>query len=267
MKWVYCRTSLIEYQGKEAMLINMMDITRVKELEHLLRIQDKMTSLGRVAAGIAHEIRNPLSGINIYLNALEKIYDKAASLDKVKGILEQIQSASQKIEFVIRRVMDFSKPSTPKFVETDLNQPIEAAIELCLVSLRKRGIEFEKDLAHDLPPCEIDPNLIEQVILNLITNASEAMKKVDGAKKIGVTSSLKKNRIVVMISDSGPGVPSNIRDKIFDPYYTTKSESTGIGLSLCQRIIIDHSGFLVISKSKWGGAKFTVSIPLKKRLG
>ena len=264
LKWVQCQASSIEYQGKDAILVNMMDITRAKELETFLRTQDKMSSLGRVAAGIAHEIRNPLSGINIYLNTLEKLYDKEESLGKVRQILRQLQSASNKIEAVIRRVMDFSKPSTPRLVLTGINQPVEDAIGLSSVALRKRGIKIEKDLAEDLPMVHADPQLIEQVILNLITNAAEAMKNVDGAKQIKITSSAENNRILVRISDSGPGVPLNLREKIFDPFYTTKTESTGIGLSLCHRIITDHGGSLCVFESRWGGAEFTIKISIKE---
>jgi len=264
MKWVYCRTSLIEFQRKEAILVNMIDVTRAKELEDVLRIQDKMSSLGRVTAGIAHEIRNPLSGINVYLTTLNKIYDRGDNLGKVEQILGQLQSASNKIESIIRRVMDFSKPSAPKFILTDINKPIEEAIKLSAITLRKSGIKIDKVLAEDLPQCNADPTLIEQVILNLIANASEAMKKVEGEKKIEVTSSLENNRIFMRISDSGPGVPSNIKDKIFDPFYTTKSDSTGIGLSLCHRIITDHGGSLGVSSSKWGGAEFVIELPIEK---
>ena len=264
MKWVHCRSSPIEYQGKEAILVNMMDVTMAKEMERLLDIQGRMASLGHVAAGIAHEIRNPLSGINIYLNTLEKIYDKAASLDKVKGILAQLQSASSKIESVIRRVMDFSKPSEPNLVLTDINQPIEEAIKLSAVTMRKSGIMIEKELAEDLPPCHADPHLIEQVILNLITNAAEAMKGMGDSKKIGLSASIQNNRILVRVSDSGPGVPVDLRDKIFNPFYTTKEGSTGIGLSLSHRIITDHGGFLRVSQSKWGGAQFIIEIPIER---
>ena len=109
-----------------------------------------------------------------------------------------------------------------------------------------------------------DPQSIEQVILNLITNAAEAMKKVDGAKQIEITSSAENGLILVKISDSGPGVPLNLRDKVFDPFYTTKTESTGIGLSLCHRIIADHGGSLTVSESKWSGAEFRVELPIKK---
>jgi PAS domain S-box-containing protein len=264
MKWVHCRASAFDYWGKEAILINMIDVTRAKELEHFLGIQDKMSSLGRVAAGIAHEIRNPLSGINIYLNTLEKMYEREDNLDKVKQIIKQIQSASSKIESVIRRVMDFSKPGEPTFVSTNLNTPIEEAINLSSVALRKRGIRLEKALTEPMSMVRADPRLIEQVMLNLITNAAEAMKNVEGAKKIEIISSMEGERVIVKISDSGPGVPLHLREKIFDPFYTTKNGSTGIGLSLSHRIIADHRGSLKISSSKWGGAEFKIKIPVEK---
>ena len=264
MKWVYCRTSLIEYRGKRAILVTLMDVTRAKELERLLNIQDKMRSLGHVAAGIAHEIRNPLSGINIYLSTLEKIYENADSSKKTKEVLGKLQSASNQIESVIRRVMDFSKPSEPRFTMTDINQPIEEAIDLASVTLRRNGITIEKALAEDLPLCRADPHLIEQVILNLITNAAEAMKGMKKAKKIEITSSIKKRRFLVTVSDSGPGVPLNLSEKIFDPFYTTKDGCTGLGLSLSHRIITDHGGSLRVGTSVRGGAEFIIEIPVEE---
>jgi PAS domain S-box-containing protein len=262
MKWVHCRANLTKYRGETALLINMMDITRSKEVENILRIQDKMASLGRVAAGIAHEIRNPLSGINIYINTLEKLYDKGESLEKVKKIFRHLQSASVKIESVIRRVMDFSKPSEPKFVLTEINQPIEEAILLTEATLRKSGIKIEKELGQDLPKCYADKQMIEEVILNLINNAADAMKIVVGEKKIMITTAMIKSQIFIRIIDSGPGVSEHLQDRIFDPFYTTKQESTGIGLSLCHRIIADHGGSISAGSSKWGGAEFITKIPI-----
>ncbi len=264
MRWVNCRAIKIEYQGKEAVLVNLMDITKTKEMEHLLRIQDKMTSLGRVAAGIAHEIRNPLSGINVYLDTLQNIYDKEESLEKVKRIIEQLQSASNRIKSVIKRVMDFSQPSAPKYALIDINQPIEEAFNLSSVTMRKSGITIERNLTENLPLCRADPRLIEEVVLNLITNADEALKNVDGPKIIEITSSVKDNNLVIRVADSGPGVSSNVWDQIFDPFYTTKDGGTGIGLSISHRIITDHNGSLGVSVSKWGGAEFIIEIPLKK---
>jgi len=239
-------------------------MTKAKELEHLLAIQDKMASLGRVAAGIAHEIRNPLSGINIYLNTLKKLYGKNGNEEKIKQIIGQIQSASHKIESVIRRVMDFAKPGEPRLALIDLNQPIMEAINLCAVTLRKSGISLESTLSEDLPTCKADATLVEEMALNILNNAAEAMKTKESDKKIVVTSRAGRNGIILTFSDSGPGITPEVKDKIFDPYFTTKSDGTGIGLSLSHRIVTDHGGSLTVTDSDLGGAEFRIEIPLNK---
>jgi signal transduction histidine kinase len=107
--------------------------------------------------------------------------------------------------------------------------------------------------------------LIEQVILNLITNAAEAMKDILKEKKIEISTSRQDDNIRITVSDSGPGIPPSLRQKVFDPFYTTKSGSSGIGLSLSHRIIQDHKGRLCVSESKGGGAEFTILIPIRER--
>jgi PAS domain S-box-containing protein len=267
MRWVHCRATLIEYLGKEAILVNKLDVTRAKELEHLLGMEDKMASLGRVTSGIAHEIRNPLSGINIYLSNLEKVIDSGGSVEKAKEIMSQLQSASNRIESVIKRVMDFSRPNEPRLACSDMNHLISNALDLSRVTLRKAGITLDTSLAPDLAPCDMDPNLMGQVILNLVTNAAEAMKGMTEGKKIKVTSFGHDDRIVVRISDSGPGVPRHLRRKIFDPFYTTKSGNSGIGLNLCSRIVTDHGGSLGVLDGELGGAEFRIEIPVRRRSG
>ena len=264
MKWVYCRASLIKYKGDPAVLVNLLDITKAKELERLLLIQDKMVSLGHMATGIAHEIRNPLSGINIYLNTLERICLKRATTGKEIEIIQRAQSASNKIESVIRRVMDFSKPSELKLILKDINEPIEEALKLSSVTLRKSGIHIEKALNGQLPLCYIDSPLLEEVVLNLITNAADAMKDSKDDKKIRVVSTQKNNTVLLKVADSGPGIPRHIRDKVFDPFFTTKTDSSGIGLSISHRIISDHGGSIDIEDSEMGGAEFTIVLPIPK---
>jgi C4-dicarboxylate-specific signal transduction histidine kinase len=254
---------LTEYRGQEAILVSMIDMTQAKELEKLLAIQDKMASLGRVAAGIAHEIRNPLSGINIYLNTLNKLHHKEGSEEKVQQIIGQIQAASHKIESVIRRVMDFAKPGEPKLALIVLNQPITEALNLSAVTFRKSGVELEWALAEELPPCKADAALIEAMALNILNNAAEAMKQMETGKKIVVTSSVEGESVVLTISDSGPGIAPDVKNKIFDPYFTTKSDGTGIGLSLSHRIVTDHGGTLTVTDSHLGGAEFRIKIPIK----
>jgi signal transduction histidine kinase len=160
--------------------------------------------------------------------------------------------------------MDFAKPGEPKMALIDINQPITDAVNLTAVTMRKSGIILEKRLADDLPPTYADANLIEEMVLNLLNNAAEAMKSMEKDKKIVVTTCAENDRMIVSVSDSGPGVPLQIRDKIFDPYFTTRPEGTGIGLSLSHRIITDHGGSLTVSDSDLGGAEFRIEIPIKK---
>jgi PAS domain S-box-containing protein len=138
IKWVQCRASIFQYKGEDAILINMVDITRSKELEHIIRLKSKMISLGRVAAGIAHEIRNPLTGINSYLYTLEDLLDLENLTDEdmamMKQIVEQMQVASNKVESVIKRVLDFSRPGVPSMSLINVNEPLQEAIELSAVN-------------------------------------------------------------------------------------------------------------------------------------
>ena len=270
LRWVQCRATTFSHRGKAAILANLADITEARQLEHQLIIKNKMLSLGRVAAGIAHEIRNPLTGINSYLFTLAELCRSEThdsdDLEMMQQIVDQIQVASNKIESVIKRVMDFSKPGAPKMVSSNINTCLEEAIKLSEVTLRKNGIKLEKDLAQQLPECYIDPQLIEQVMLNLITNAARAMENGDGTKRIQVKSYSKSNAVCIGVSDSGPGVPKEHRERIFDPFFTTKDDGQGIGLNIAQRIIADHNGSLSLDTSKWGGAEFKVELPVEKRM-
>lgn len=262
MKWVSCRGTMIDYQGREALFVNMMDITRFMELEQLLRIEDKMGSLGRVAAGIAHEIRNPLTGINSYLYTLKNIAEESNEKNIFRDILTEIQSASNKIESVIKRVMDFSKPGQPNFSQIDINTPVQEALQLSAVTLRKNDISLNYDFAPDLPQCLADSHMIEQVVLNLINNAVQAMSAVTGEKMLEIFTAADKKSILITISDAGPGITDDMKGKIFDPFYTTKSDGSGIGLSLCQRIITDHSGTIRIETNRFRGASFIIELPI-----
>ena len=159
--------------------------------------------------------------------------------------------------------MDFSKPGEPKFSMIDINEPVKEAVNLTVTTLRKSGIKLEADLAENLPACKADAHLIEEMVLNLINNAAEAMRTIEGAREITVTTGTQNERIHIRVSDSGPGIPEDIRDNIFNPFFTTKHDSTGIGLSLCSRIVNDHQGIIRVLDSNPVGAEFRVELPIK----
>ncbi len=267
--WVNCRASLFEYQGKESILINLVDITHTKELERLLLVRNKMSSLGRIASGMAHEIRNPLTGITSYLYTLEQMCETETLLPKdidlMKQIVGQLKLASHKVDSVIKRVLDFSKPTAPRMVPIDINKCLDNVISLSAVTLRKAGIQVTTSLFKQLPTCYGDGNLIEQVFLNLIQNAGHALREATDLKKIAVTTYTFDNEISITFSDSGPGVPEELRDKIFDPFFTTSPDGSGIGLSIAQRIVTDHNGSLTVTAGELGGAHFTIILPIEKR--
>jgi signal transduction histidine kinase len=263
------RASTFNYQGGEAILVNLVDITHTKELEKLLLNRNKMASLGRIASGMAHEIRNPLTGITSYLYSLDQICASKTMLPKdielMQEIVGQLKLASHKVEAVIKRVLDFSKPTTPQMMRIDVNQCIENVLSLTAVTMRKAGIEITTALEKKLPNCYGDVALIEQVILNLMQNAGRALKAAKGLKKIAVSSYAHDNSISIAVSDSGSGVAKDMRDKIFDPFFTTHPDGSGIGLSIAQRIVTDHNGSIVVEDGRLGGAHFTVTLPIEKR--
>jgi PAS domain S-box-containing protein len=265
MTWVNCRAAVTEYRGQKAMLINMADITRTKELEHLMLIREKMASLGQVAAGIAHEIRNPLSGINICLDGIKEDFQDPESAAAVRGLIAAAQETSNRIEAVIRRVLDFSRPAQLQLAPTDVNLAVDNAIKLTVASLRKEDIRIDGKLATELPLVNADLQLLEQALVNMITNAAEALRGFGEPGRIQITTQKAGEGVLIAVKDSGPGVPTEIRDKIFDPFFTTRSDGSGIGLSLCQRIIIDHGGTIEVSSSDLGGTQFMIHLPQEIR--
>lgn len=262
MKWVNCIVAPIDFQDKKAFLMITIDMTESKKMERLLTVQDKMASLGHVSAGIAHEIRNPLSGINIYLRTIEKHFKNPGKELKIDSSIAAIRSASQKIESVIKRVMNFAKPTEPKFDRIDINIPVMEAVKLTSFTLNKKGIEIRQILDDHLPCCYAEPHLIEEVVLNLINNAADAILGRQDRGLIQITSTCNRDKIVLSLEDNGPGIPRDLRQKIFEPFFTTKETSTGIGLSLCHRVITDHRGKIKVLSSDLGGAKFLIEIPV-----
>lgn len=267
--WINCRAVFFNYQGQPAILVNVVDITHTKDLERLLLMRNKMASLGRIASGMAHEIRNPLTGITSYLYTLEQLCGLETLLPKdialMREITEQLKLATHKVDAVIKRVLDFARPAMPKMAPIDINQCLDNVIKLTAVTLRKAGVKVTQELNSDIPECYGDLGLMEQVLLNLIHNAAHAVRKTDRDKHIHIHSYYNDRKVFIRIDDSGPGVPAGLREKIFDPFFTTSSKGSGIGLSIAHRIVSDHNGDLSVSDCELGGARFQITIPLEKR--
>lgn len=276
---VNCRMNLVSARNADSVLMTLSDVTRAREMERLLRARDKMASLGRVAAGIAHEIRNPLSGINIYLDALHQAMADHECPERMFDILERTQAVTARIEKIIKRVMDFARTGDLRLQPMRLGHPVEEAVQLSAQSLRKKGIRIDRRFLPDDLECDGDPHLLEQVLLNLITNAADAIMEAGPKPKepaegeepgiparsgvILVETGKRGHEAWITVEDSGPGIPEHLKTAVFDPFYTTKAYGMGIGLSLCQRIINDHGGRLELEDGSLGGARFTLWLPLR----
>jgi PAS domain S-box-containing protein len=241
----------------------MADVTGARRMARQIMLLDKINSLGRMAAGIAHEIRNPLTGIHGYLYAMDEICDElpAEPASVLRATIAKIRKAAGKMESVIRRVLDFSKPGTPQLELLDLAVPVQEGLSLMLPTLRKAGITVDTEFS-PVPAIPGDRMQLEQAVINIVDNAARAMRNNAGAKNIALRIVREEDRLSLCIADNGPGITPADRERIFDPFYTTASDGTGIGLSIVQRIVADHSGTIHVGESPAGGAEFRLEFPL-----
>ncbi len=265
-KWVHNRASNVEVDGEMAVLIESTDITEHKAMERILRIQDKMNTVGRVAAGVAHQIRSPLSGLNLYISVLKDRLMAAELQNETSELLQQIELASLKIESIVETVRKFAGSDPVKAAPVDLNKSLRDSLSLIEASLKNSNITILLEVDADIPQFMGDPDIVEQVVSNILVNAMETLENQDGGKKaIEIRSFSMGNFVIAKIGDSGPGIPVDKREEIFEPFYSTKKGGTGMGLALNQRMITQFGGEIRVGTSPLGGAEFTIAMPLKKR--
>jgi len=257
-------------QMAEALMINRDKLTKtISSLEMAnkeLKIAqkniieaEKMASLGRLSAGIAHEIGNPLGAALGYVRFLKGgIEDEEELFD----CLNRIESELLRIDKIIRDMLDFARPKKPMIGLVDAHIVIERAISLMENQGKLKEVEVIKDFYPKLPKVKVDPELLRQVLINLFINAIDAM---DQKGKLFIKTGIKDKEIFIMVEDTGSGIPPENIKKLFDPFFTTKPphQGTGLGLSISLKIIESFGGKLVAENRKEGGARFTIflSIP------
>jgi len=222
-----------------------------------------MALVGKLAAGVAHSIRNPLTSVKMRLFSLERHLELSSTQ---KEDLEVISEEIRHIDNIVRSFLEFSRPPKLQMQKTSLSDVVDSALTLLSHRLESYGVTVEVKRAERLPEIGGDPEQLKEVLVNLILNSCEAM--VDGGK---ITIQEGKGQVVPLgrvaflkYSDNGPGVPASIRDKIFQPFYSTKEEGTGLGLSIASRIIQEHSGFIELTSREGEGAIFIITLPYRE---
>ncbi len=233
------------------------DVSSERELHDQLTHAAKLAAVGRLAAGVAHEINNPLTGILAYA---EDMRDQLPVHDRFQGDLGVIIRETLRCREIVRNLLDFARPGRLRLEQMDMNVVVDRALSLVHKLPRFRNISIRKELADRLPPIQCDAGQLQQVLLNLMLNATEAMNEV-GEIVIATSCETGRDRCIVSVSDNGPGVASDLRDKVFEPFFSTKG-TNGLGLAVTWGIVERHRGTIEVGTADTGGAVFRVEIPV-----
>lgn len=237
------------------------DVSNLRSLEEQVQRSDRLAMIGQISAGTAHEIRNPLTSIKGFLQVLKRSMNERG-MEKEFGYTEIMLKEIDRINELVSEFLLLSKPKHSAFSPVSISTVLREILPIINNEAILHNVTVQYEAAVNLPMVVADRELLKQVCLNLSKNGIEAM--VDG----GILTLSEKvdkegQKILVEIHDSGPGIPAFLVDKIFDPFFTTKENGTGLGLSVCQRIIHDMGGIIRVS-SKGFGTTFTISIPYSK---
>jgi histidine kinase len=271
--YVDIRISFSEYQGMEVLLVTTSDITTRLMAEQQLIQAGKMTTLGEMATGVAHELNQPLSVIktaSTFLN--KKVRQKEEIKDDIlETLTAEIDSHVDRAEKIISHMREFGRKSDVKKERVEVNESLIRALEIFSQQLKLREIHVVKDLDDNLPYILADANRLEQVFINLLINARDAIeerwekrdRKGDRKKQIFLKSRAENGKVKIEIEDTGTGIPKSVLDRIFEPFFTTKTvgQGTGLGLSISYGIIQDYDGTIKVETSENEGTKFIMRFP------
>jgi PAS domain S-box-containing protein len=263
------------YQDEPAIITAAWDVTETLEKHTRLIQAGKMATLGEMATGIAHELNQPLNVIKLGCDFLAKRIKrgKAVEPDELGYVADQMNSSVERASKIINHLRQFGRKNDMTMRSTDIREAIINVFGLVGRQLEARGIQWELDFEDNLPRIMGDVNRLEQVFINLVINARDAIVYHDTTisnrdekrpKLVSMKAFKENNRIVITVADTGPGIPQNIIDKVFDPFFTTKrpGEGTGLGLSISYGIVKDHRGSIEVLESTEKGTTFRLTFPI-----
>jgi signal transduction histidine kinase len=230
---------------------------KLRETQQQLMQSEKLAAMGRLTSQIAHELNNPIYGI---MNTLELLKTEIPPESKRNKILEMSLSETHRLSEMLRNMLSFSKPEEEVHRPIDVNELLESIVLFIDKQMRESNIDIETRFAEEIPKVMGSTNQLRQVLLNIIRNAKEAMPE-GGILSLETMS--EDTRIIIHIEDTGIGIPKEIRDKIFEAFFTTKQEvkGVGLGLSVCYGIIKDHGGEIRVESEEGRGSAFSIILP------
>jgi two-component system, NtrC family, sensor histidine kinase HydH len=217
---------------------------------------ERLFAVGQLAAGLAHELRNPLWSVAGAAGILQR---NAPLEPKHRECIEIIQKESQRLNRLLTEFLDFARPRPPKYQTIDVNSLFTSVLQLADHAVGRKGVQLRKEAPPALPPVEGDPEMIKQMLVNLLINAIQAMP--DGGEVL-LSAEVRDRKLAIRVRDEGRGIAPEIRDKIFDPFFTTKDGGTGLGLAVAHQIVEQHGGVLRVEANETGGTTFSALLPV-----
>jgi len=235
------------------------DITHRVELEAQIRHSEKLATVGQLATSFAHELKNPIAGINATMQILEEDFP---ANDRRREIFNEIRRQISRMNKAVDDLLRYARPAVPQLSPTRMHREIERAILLLQPQVRKQRVEIVSRVPEDLPELMVDPELIQQVLMNICINALQAMP-AGGRLEISARGQRTNHQegVSVRIQDTGKGIPPAHRSRIFEPFFTTKHTGTGLGLSICSKIMDQHGGTIQVESEEGKGTAFTLFFP------
>jgi two-component system NtrC family sensor kinase len=232
---------------------------REKQLQQELYLSSRLASIGELSAGVAHEINNPLTGI---LGFSQRLLRKSTD-EKVKQDLERIHNEALRAAKVVENLLAFARQTKPMREHLDINDIVQKTLELRAYELKTGNIKVALDLAPSLPKIIVDSHQMQEVFLNIILNTEQTMTEASRGGKLTIKTQETKGYIRISFGDDGPGIAAEHLDKLFDPFFTTRGENggTGLGLSVCHGIVVEHGGKMIARSKPGRGATFFVELP------
>jgi two-component system sensor histidine kinase HydH len=239
-------------------VVIIRDLREIKELQEKVRRAERLASLGRLAAGIAHEIRNPLSSIRGFAQYFQgKFEPETKDVKYAKAMVDEIDRLNR----IIEALLDFARPAEPKLSSYSIEDVLNHALGLVQADIEVKEVRLTRNVQSGIPEVMIDRDQMIQAILNILLNAVEA---VDKEGEIAVSASTKGDNLQVTVSDTGSGIPEEDLPKVFDPFFTTRKSGTGLGLAIVHKIVENHGGDIRVNSRVGQGATFTILLPLRK---
>ena len=229
-----------------------------------LAAEERRRLLSRLLARLAHEIRNPLSSLDIHVQLLEEDLAARGSPpgEKISGHLEIIHGELRRLENIVTQFLNLADPSSVHLQPVEMDRVVEHVCALLRPEAAARGIELTAAMPATLPAFTADPDQLTQALVNLVINAIQAIEG-RGRIEVRVDPDEKQGRMAVEVRDTGPGVPAEKRAAIFEPFFTTKADGSGLGLWIVQQIVTAHGGVVTVADAPDGGAVFTLQFPLQ----